>query len=91
MALMRQWSTAKAPATMNSASPKSVRRSQRAPDCPVPQEYKVSNGRPALNPNGWLAWRRTGQRTVLVRWRTGLSGVPVASSLGQRLQSGWGL
>jgi hypothetical protein len=56
-----------------------------APDCPMPQEDKASNGRPALNPNSWLTWQRTGQHTVLVRWRTRLSGVPIASSLGQRL------
>jgi hypothetical protein len=65
----------------------SEQESQRAPDCPVPQEDKVSNGRPAPNPNGWLTWRRTGQGIVPVpvRWRTGLSGVPIGSSLGQRL------
>jgi hypothetical protein len=62
-----------------------------APDCPVPQEDKASNGQLAPNPNGRLTWRRTGQRTVPVRWRTGLSGAPIASSLGQRLLGGWGL
>jgi hypothetical protein len=51
----------------------------------VPQEDKASNGRPAPDPNGWLKWWRTGQRTVPVRWRTGLSGAPIASSLGQWL------
>jgi hypothetical protein len=70
---------------------KSEQRSQRTPDYPVPQEDKVSNGRPAPNPNGWLTWRRTGNRIVTVQWRTGLSGAPIASSLGQRLQCGWGL
>jgi hypothetical protein len=60
-------------------------RSQRAPDCPVPQEDKASNSRPAPNPNGWLTWQRTGQRKVPVQWRTGLSGASIASSLGQRL------
>jgi hypothetical protein len=39
----------------------------------VPQEDKASNGRPAPNPNGWVTWRCTGQRTVPVRWRIGLS------------------
>jgi hypothetical protein len=42
-------------------------RSQRAPDCPVPQEDKASNGRPAPNPNGWVTWQRIGQGTVSVR------------------------
>jgi hypothetical protein len=52
-----------------------------APDCPVPQEDKASNGRPAPNPNGWVTWKRIGQGTVPVWWRTGLSGAPIASSL----------
>jgi hypothetical protein len=55
--------------------------SRVAPDCPVPQEDKASNCRPAPNPNGWVTWRRTGQGTVPIRWRTGLSGAPIASSL----------
>jgi hypothetical protein len=29
-----------------------------APDCPVPQEDKASNGRPAPSPNGRMTWRR---------------------------------
>jgi hypothetical protein len=62
-----------------------------APDCPVPQENKASNGRPAPNPNGWVTWRRTRQGTVPVQWRTGLSGVPIASSLPNGYGSGWGL
>jgi hypothetical protein len=46
------------PATMNSASQKSERKSEgtglsgMALDYPVPQEDKGSNGRPAPNPNG---------------------------------------
>jgi hypothetical protein len=32
-----------------------------APDCPVPQEDKLSNGRLSQNPNGWVTWRRTRQ------------------------------
>jgi hypothetical protein len=82
----------------NSVTQKSEQRSQNgtglsgvALDCLVPQEDKASNGRPAPDPNGWLTWRRTGQRTVPVRWRTGLSCAPIASSLSQRLQSDWGL
>jgi hypothetical protein len=53
----RQWS----PARMNSASQKSERRSQRAPDCPVQQDDKGSNGRPAPNPNGCADVAHTGQ------------------------------
>jgi hypothetical protein len=59
--------------------------SQGAPECPVPQEDKASNGRLAPNPNGRLTWQRTAQRTVPVRWRTRLSGVPIASSLSNGL------
>jgi hypothetical protein len=55
------------------------------PDCLVPQEDKAPTVDPAPNPNGWLTWQRTRQLTVPVRWRTGLSDVPIASSLGQRL------
>jgi hypothetical protein len=52
-----------------------------APDCPVPLEDKGANGQLLQNPNGWVTWRRTGQPTMLVRWRIGLSGVPIDSSL----------
>jgi hypothetical protein len=82
---------------VNSVAQKSEQRSQRgiglsgvAPDCPVQLEDKSSNGRLALNPNGWVMWWHTGQRTVPVWWCTTLSGAPIASSLGQRLPSGWG-
>jgi hypothetical protein len=51
----------------------------------MPQDDKASNGRPAPYPNGWVTWRRTGQRTVPVQWCTGLSGAPITSSIGQRL------
>jgi hypothetical protein len=34
----------------------------------------------APNPNGWVTWQRTGLRTVPVRWRTKLSGAPIASN-----------
>jgi hypothetical protein len=77
----RQRSTA----AMNSACQKSERRSQRAPDCPVQQDDKGSNSRPALNPNSCADVARTGECTVPVRWRTRLSGAPIASSLHQRL------
>jgi hypothetical protein len=59
-----------------------------APDCPVPQEDNGANGRLLSNPNAWVTWRRTGQPTVPVRWRTGLSGAPIASSLPQWLVGG---
>ena len=37
------------------------------PDCPVPQEDKAPTVDFAPNPNGWVTWRLTGQRTVPVR------------------------
>jgi hypothetical protein len=52
-----------------------------APDCPVPQGDKAPTIDLAPNPNGWVTWRRTGQPTVYVQWRTGLSGAPIANSL----------
>jgi hypothetical protein len=52
-----------------------------APDCPVPQEDKAPTVDSPPNPNGWVTWRRTGQCTLPVRWHTGLSGAPIASSL----------
>jgi hypothetical protein len=56
-----------------------------APNCPVQQDDKGSNGQPVPNTNGCADVVRTGQCTVAVRWRTGLSGAPIASSLHQRL------
>jgi hypothetical protein len=61
-----------------------------APDCPVPQEDKAPMVDSALNPNCWVTWWRTGQGTVPVRWRTRLSGAPIASSLPNGYGSGWG-
>jgi hypothetical protein len=71
----------------------SVTAEVRASDCPVSQEDKAPTVDPAPNPNGWVTvmWRHTGQGTVSVRWRTGLSGAPIASSLPNGYQSGWGL
>jgi hypothetical protein len=71
------------------------RRSQNskvrgAPDCPVPQEDKAPTFDSTPNPNGWVTWRRTGQCTVPVRWRTALSGVSIASSHPNCYGSGWG-
>jgi hypothetical protein len=57
----------------------------------VPQEDKAPTVDSAPNPNDWLTWRHTEQRTVPVRWRTGLSGAPIASSLPNDYSSGWGL
>jgi hypothetical protein len=62
-----------------------------APDYPMPQEEKAPTIDFALNPNDWVTWRGTGQCTVPVRWRTGLSGAPIASSLPNCYLSGWGL
>jgi hypothetical protein len=50
-----------------------------------------SNGRLAPNPNCWVTWRGIEQCTVPVRWRTRLSGAPIASSLPNGYPSGWGL
>jgi hypothetical protein len=59
-----------------------------APDCPVQQEHKASNGRLRLNPNGWVTWlaHRTvsdGAPDYLVR--------PSTAAPHQRLFGGWGL
>jgi len=62
-----------------------------APDCLVPQEDKAPTVDRAQNPNGWVTWQRTGQGTVPVRWRTGLSSALIASSLPNGYGSGWGL
>jgi hypothetical protein len=75
-------------ATVSRRSQSSVVRG--APDCPVPQEDKAPTVDPAPNPNGWVTWWRTGQGTVPVWWCTILSGVPIARSLPNGYQSGWG-
>jgi hypothetical protein len=54
-----------------------------APDYSVPQEDNDANVRLLPNPNGWVTWQHTGQPTVPVGWRTGLSGAPIDSSLPQ--------
>jgi hypothetical protein len=76
--LLIQWSIVEM-LERNSAKQKSEHQSQRAPDCPVQQDDKGSNGRPAPNPNGCTDVACTGQCTVAVRWRTGLSSAPIAS------------
>jgi hypothetical protein len=75
----------------NSACPKSegIRLSGVAPDCLVQQDDKASNGRPAPNPNGCADVARTGQCTVAVWWRTGLSGAPIAIRIQPTTRSGW--
>jgi hypothetical protein len=75
-------------AEVRAAKSKGTRLSDVAPDYPVPQEDKASNGRPAPNPNGWVTWRHTGLGTVLVWWHTGLSGAPIARSLPNGYGSG---
>jgi hypothetical protein len=89
---LRQRSTLQSATVVNSVATESeAQKSERtglsgvAPNCSVQLEDKDSNGRPAPNPNGWVTWRRTGQRTVPVRWRTGLSGAPIARSRHQRI------
>jgi hypothetical protein len=37
------------------------------PDCPVPQEDRASNGRPAPSPNDRMTWQRTGHCSVAHR------------------------
>jgi hypothetical protein len=68
-------------AEVRAGSPRGTGLSGVAPDYLVLQEDKASNGRPAPNPNGWVTWRRTGQGTVPIRWRTRLSCAPIASSV----------
>jgi hypothetical protein len=68
-------------AAMNSACQKSERRSQRAPDCPVQLEDKRLQRSTAPNPNSCADVACTGQCTVVVRWRTGLSRAPSPTAL----------
>jgi hypothetical protein len=51
----------------------------------VQQDDKGSNGRPAPIPNGCADVACIRQCIVTVRWRTGLSGASIASSLHQQL------
>jgi hypothetical protein len=43
---------------------KSEQKVRGAPDCPLPHEDKVSNGRLAPSPNDRVTWRRTGHCLV---------------------------
>jgi hypothetical protein len=78
-------------AEVKAGSQRGTGHSGVAPDCPVPQEDKALMIDPAPNPNNWVTWRRTGQGTVPIRWRTRLSGAPIANSLPNGYQGGWGL
>jgi hypothetical protein len=53
---------------VNCVRQKSEQKVRGASDCPVPQEDKAPTVDFALNPNGWVTWRRTRQPTVHVRW-----------------------
>jgi hypothetical protein len=61
-------------AEVRTAKSESTRLSGVASDCPVQQDDKGSNSRPAPNPNGCADVACTGQCTVAVRCRTGRSG-----------------
>jgi hypothetical protein len=58
-------------------------------DCPVQQDDKALQRSTAPNPNGFADMACTGQCTVTVRWRTGLSGAPIASRNQPTARSGW--
>jgi hypothetical protein len=95
---LRQLSTLTAGTVQHSTAQESEQRSQRgtglsgvASNYPVLQEDKAPTVDSAPNPNDWVTWRRNGQGIVSVRWRTGLSGAPIANSLPNGYQSGWGL
>jgi hypothetical protein len=76
----------------NSAAQKSevTELSGVAPDCPVQQKDNELQRSTTPNPNRHADVAHTGQWTVTVWCATGLSGVPIASRLCQRLGSGWG-
>jgi hypothetical protein len=60
-----------------------------APDCPVQQDNRRLQWSTAQNPNGCTDVARTGQCTVIVRWRTRLSDAPIASRNHPTARSGW--
>jgi hypothetical protein len=60
-----------------------------APDCPVRLEDKRLQRSTAPIPNGCADMARTEQCIVIVRWRTGLSGVPIASRNQPTTRSDW--
>jgi hypothetical protein len=79
----------------NNATQKSEQQSQRGTGWHRTVQCRKRTKPPTVDrapdPNGWVTWRRTGQPTVLVRWRTVLSGAPIASSLPNGYFGGWGL
>jgi hypothetical protein len=60
-----------------------------APDCPVQLKDKRPQRSTAQNPNGCADVARTGQCTVTVRWRTGLSDASIVSRIQPTARSGW--
>jgi hypothetical protein len=79
----------RSPAAVNSACQKTERRSQKASDCPVQLEDKRPQWSTPLNPNSCADVARTVQCIVAIRWRTGLSGAPIASRNHPMARSGW--
>jgi hypothetical protein len=69
-AICAQWSTMQSEQCNSECQSRSKRGtglSGAAPDCPVPQEDRASNSRPAPSPNGRMTWRRTGHCPVAHR------------------------
>jgi hypothetical protein len=58
-------------------------------DCPMQLEDKTPQRSTASNPNDCADVARTGQCIVTVRWRTRLSGAPIASRNQPTARSGW--
>jgi hypothetical protein len=63
--------------------------SSEAPGCLVQLEDKHLQRSTAQNPKSSADVTRIGQCTVTVRWRTGLSGAPIASRSQPTARSGW--
>jgi hypothetical protein len=59
------------------------------PECPVQQDDKTSQWSTAPNPNGCANVAHTWHCTLTVRWRTRLSGAPIASRNQAMARSGW--
>jgi hypothetical protein len=74
---------------MNSVAQKSELQSQRSPDCPDQRDNKALQRSTAPNPNGCADVACTGQCTLIVQWRTRLSGAPIASRNQPTVRSGW--
>ena len=67
-----------------SRSQRGTGQSGATPDCPVPQEDRASNGRPAPSVNGRMTWRRTGHCPVA--HRTLFGGAPDTVQCAHRQQ-----